>query len=110
MDNDLKKRKPNRLKNYDYSQNGAYFITICTKNKKHILSLRNNHSVISNIIGYLKMNSSKKIHIINPDEIVWQRSYHDHIIRNETDYLNIWEYINSNALKWHNDKYYMGDN
>lgn len=31
--NDLPKRKQNRLKNYDYSQNGAYFITICTKNK-----------------------------------------------------------------------------
>ena len=27
------KRKPNRLKEYDYSAPGAYFITICTKNK-----------------------------------------------------------------------------
>ena len=27
---DLPKRKPTRLKNYDYSQNGAYFITIKT--------------------------------------------------------------------------------
>ncbi|MHB1456530.1 MAG: transposase [Armatimonadota bacterium] len=27
---DLPKRKPNRLKNYDYSRNGMYFITICT--------------------------------------------------------------------------------
>ena len=26
-------RKDIRLKNYDYSQNGAYFVTICTKNK-----------------------------------------------------------------------------
>lgn len=32
------KRKPNRLENYDYSQNGAYFITICTKDKEPILS------------------------------------------------------------------------
>ncbi len=29
-------RKPNRLKNYDYSSNGMYFITICTKDKEHI--------------------------------------------------------------------------
>ncbi len=29
-------RKPNRLKNYDYSSNGMYFITICTRNKEHI--------------------------------------------------------------------------
>lgn len=28
------KRKPTRLKDYDYSQNGAYFITICTHDKK----------------------------------------------------------------------------
>ena len=34
----LQTRKPNRLKNYDYSQNGAYFITICTKDRKEILS------------------------------------------------------------------------
>ena len=26
-------RKDIRLKNYDYSQNGAYFVTVCTKNK-----------------------------------------------------------------------------
>ena len=34
---DLPKRKPIRLKNYDYSQNGLYFVTICTKNRKEIL-------------------------------------------------------------------------
>lgn len=26
-------RKDIRLKNYDYSRNGAYFVTICTKKK-----------------------------------------------------------------------------
>lgn len=31
-------RKHPRLKSYDYSQNGYYFITICTKNKECILS------------------------------------------------------------------------
>lgn len=31
---ELPKRKPTRLKGYDYSQNGAYFITICTHNRK----------------------------------------------------------------------------
>ena len=33
---DLPKRKCPRLKNYDYSSNGCYFITICTKDKKHL--------------------------------------------------------------------------
>lgn len=35
---ELPKRKPNRLKQYDYTLNGAYFITICTQNRKEILS------------------------------------------------------------------------
>ena len=30
-------RKRNRLKGYDYSQNGAYFITVCVKDKKCLL-------------------------------------------------------------------------
>ena len=30
-------RKPNRLKNHDYSQKGAYFVTICIKGKHEIL-------------------------------------------------------------------------
>ncbi len=34
----LPKRKPLRLKDYDYSQNGAYFITFCTKGRMPILS------------------------------------------------------------------------
>ncbi len=33
-----KTRKPNRLKNYDYSQNGVYFITVCVENRNPILS------------------------------------------------------------------------
>ena len=35
MDNQLPIRKSPRLKDYDYSQNGAYFITICTYRREH---------------------------------------------------------------------------
>lgn len=35
---DFFNRKPNRLSDYDYSRNGAYFVTICTKDSKCILS------------------------------------------------------------------------
>ena len=40
MDNEKKlpQRKPTRLKNFDYSKNGVYFITICTEKRKNILS------------------------------------------------------------------------
>lgn len=34
---ELPKRKPTRLKTFDYSTDGYYFITICTKNKEKIL-------------------------------------------------------------------------
>ena len=37
---------------------------------------------------------------------LWQRSYHDHIIRNEQDYLRIWQYIDTNVAKWKNDCFY----
>ena len=33
----LPKRKQLRLNGHDYSQNGAYYITVCTKNKEQIL-------------------------------------------------------------------------
>lgn len=35
---DHPERKKNRLESYDYSQNGAYFITICTDKRKCLLS------------------------------------------------------------------------
>ena len=38
MKNELPKRKHPRLDYYDYSSQGAYFITICVQNRRHILS------------------------------------------------------------------------
>ncbi len=38
MSENLSKRKEIRLKNYDYSEPGAYFITICTDKRRRILS------------------------------------------------------------------------
>lgn len=37
---------------------------------------------------------------------IWQKGYHDHIIRNEADYLRIWQYIDTNPAKWREDCYY----
>ena len=36
--NNLPRRKRLRLKDYDYSQNGAYFVTICTHKKANLLA------------------------------------------------------------------------
>ncbi len=41
MSEKLPKRKDIRLKNYDYSEPGAYFITICTKNKENYYGTTN---------------------------------------------------------------------
>ena len=35
--NELPKRKSVRLKDFDYSSNGAYFITVCVKDKQQML-------------------------------------------------------------------------
>jgi REP element-mobilizing transposase RayT len=37
---------------------------------------------------------------------LWQRNYFEHIIRNETAYQKIVDYILTNPLKWEEDKYF----
>lgn len=44
-------RKSIRLKEYDYAQNGYYFITICTKNRKCILSTIENYNERRDLVG-----------------------------------------------------------
>ena len=157
------KRKSTRLKDYDYSSEGAYFITICTHNKqkilcdivgggaldapkiklstiggiveKYILSSNNipeisvekyvimpNHIhlilLVKNNIGTSKAPSptnniishsiSTLKRFVNRDvgENIFQRSFYDHIIRGENDYLKIWNYIDTNPQKWEEDCFY----
>lgn len=37
---------------------------------------------------------------------VWQRNYYEHIIRTDTSYKNISDYIENNPTKWQSDKLY----
>ena len=37
---------------------------------------------------------------------IWQRNYHEHIIRNEKSYQRISEYIINNPKNWKDDKFY----
>ena len=161
-------RKRNRLKNFSYSQNGIYFLTLCTKNKKCILGrvvgggdldapkmvlsdygkiaekyIKSIESAYSNItlVNYVVMpnhihmlamiysddNVHRKFESKSPvnDTIpvmisaykkfvnreigydIWQRSYHDHIIRNEKDFNIICEYIDDNPARWKKDCFYI---
>ena len=53
---DFPSRKPTRLKDYDYSAPGVYFITICVKDRRELLSnitvgagvLAGPHTILSN--------------------------------------------------------------
>ena len=56
----LPKRESTRLEKYDYSTNGAYFITICTHNRKQILS---------NIIVGTGVHDCPKIKLLKYGEI-----------------------------------------
>lgn len=38
---------------------------------------------------------------------IWQKGYHDHIVRDEADYLRIWNYIDQNPFRWREDRYYI---
>ncbi len=37
---------------------------------------------------------------------VWQRNYHEHIIRDEKSYLRIANYIKTNPHRWSDDRYF----
>ena len=37
---------------------------------------------------------------------IWQKSFYDHVIRDKEEYLRIWQYIDTNPLKWELDCYY----
>ena len=61
---------------------------------------------ISKIVGLLKMGITREIRSHVPDLNLWQRSFHDHVIRNQQGYEKIWSYIENNPLKWEEDCFY----
>ena len=63
-------------------------------------------SIMSKLIGFIKMNASKAIRQHYGDVAVWQRGYYDHVIRNQEDYVALAEYIQTNPLRWELDKLY----
>jgi len=160
---DLPKRKANRLKEYDYSRPGAYFVTVCTEKRlktlcdivgdgfpvpkeagmiaenciqeipvrypmvhvdRYVIMPNHIHLLVSidvingtgnpsptlgNVIGWFKYQVTKRVneHVGSHGKRVFQRSYHDHVIRGEKDYRKIWEYIEDNPHRWKEDCFYM---
>ena len=73
-----------------------------------IIAIENSgkHS-LNTVIGQYKSGVTRKIREFDQGRIVWQRSYHDHVIRTEKQYLKIWEYIDNNPIKWELDCYFV---
>ncbi len=157
-------RKSPRLKGFDYSAPGIYFVTVCTykmrmlfwenpmcpdaisiadrlnfagkiaedairslpekfpvKIDKYVVMPNHIHLIltvkelemknerigtVSLAIRNIKMNISKQLHNLKIEDSIWQRSFHDHIIRNEKEYQMIWQYIENNPRKWAEDCFY----
>ena len=55
----------------------------------------------NNYIQNVKQNNWQRF-----NKKLWQRNYYEHIIRDEKSYHQISEYIQTNPLKWQDDKYY----
>ena len=154
---ELKTRKRNRKKGFDYSSEQIYFVTICTNEKTHnfgyvekdcmilnengkiaeeqihwlegqyhYFSIHNavvmpNHvhilfeidvrhmlpegkiKSVSELIGAYKTTVSKMIHLSGNTTFKWQRSFHDHIVKDADKYENIYHYISDNPARWHQD-------
>ena len=58
------------------------------------------NAAIPALVSTLKRFVNKEI-----GRSIWQRSYHDRIIRNDKEYLEIWKYIDENPIKWVDDEY-----
>lgn len=72
---DLPKRKNIRLNDYNYSSNGAYFITICTKNKENLLW----KNVGANCVRPLEQLPLSKIGIVIENEIYKLNTVYENI-------------------------------
>ena len=99
MENSLPQRKHPRLKHYDYGTAGAYYVTICTQNRRCLLS-----RIIGGGVEPAKIQYTPYGKIA--EEQLFQTSFYEHVIRGREDYEEIAEYIMNNPKQWELDKLY----
>ncbi len=58
---------------------------------------------LSTVIGLYKSGTSKLFHEKGFFGPIWQKSFHDHVIRNQQDYNEICRYIYNNPMNWEYD-------
>ncbi len=57
---------------------------------------------VPHVVGTIKRFCNRDL-----GENVFQRGYHDHVIRGEMDYQKIWSYIDDNPRRWKEDCMYV---
>jgi len=118
-------RKRLRLPDYDYSSEGAYFVTICAHGGECLFGeienglmrlneygdivasewLRSPSRNVGAMVRGFKSAVSRRINEVRntPGASVWQRNYYEHIIRDDYDLNRIREYIIDNPANWSSD-------
>ena len=69
------------------------------------VNFRSPSKTIGSIVRGFKIGVTKWMRQHTKIEEVWQRNYHEHIIRDNRAYENISRYIINNPTKWHIDKF-----
>lgn len=80
-------------------------------NHLHFLTKKNktdsdNAKSLSELVGAFKSLSDRAVRNEMPKIRIWQKSFHDHIIRSEKDFQTHWLYIEENVNRWNEDEYF----
>jgi len=62
-----RRRKPLRLKDYDYAREGAYFLTLVTANRKSLFGKINDGEMRQNELGLIVDSEWRKTCLIRPN-------------------------------------------
>jgi putative transposase len=73
-----------------------------------LVFLVENARSLSDVVGKYKAGVSQQINArYNPNkDIIWQRSFHEHIIQTPAEHQRIRHYIQTNPQHWQEDKFY----
>ena len=57
---------------------------------------------VSTVVAQMKGAVTKQV-----GTNVWQKGFHDHVVRTTADFQEIWAYIDANPYRWETDSLYM---
>ena len=103
---ELPKRKNMRLNGYDYSANGAYFITICTKDRHELLweISVGGDAHITPIIKLSEYGFVVQNHMDNINAVYSDISFDKYIIM--PNHVHLILFVNYNGGECHNSNHY----